>query len=298
MRVPLATIARLLAGLFVCAAAGAGHAAAPLSMQQACARIGERLHSVGVRTCLDAKLLYSGAASPGGVPLLYRDFSPGPSRGTSYRVMMIGGIHGDELSSMSIAFQWIGKLEQERLQPFHWRVIPVVNPDGLLARPATRTNARGVDLNRNFATPAWETHAPEYWKKVARSDPRRYPGAAPASEPETRWLTAQIEQFRPDAIVSIHAPYGILDFDGPLDPPQRFGYLRLQPLGVYPGSLGNFAGSVLGVPTITLELPHAGIMPTHAQSQRIWSDMLAWLEQNLPKVQARGAGLDRAAAAR
>jgi hypothetical protein len=36
------------------------------------------------------------------------------------------------------------------------------------------------------------------------------------------------------------------------------------------------------LPVITLELPHAGIMPTPAQSQRIWGDMLTWLQTNLP----------------
>ncbi|MGH8446898.1 MAG: murein peptide amidase A, partial [Solimonas sp.] len=103
------------------------------------------------------------------------------------------------------------------------------------------------------------------------------------SEPETRWLLQQIQQFKPDAIVSVHAPYGVLDYDGPDEPPSRFGYLRLHQLGTYPGSLGNFAGVNLNLPVITLELPHAGIMPTAQQSQRVWSDMLTWLEHNMPK---------------
>ena len=91
-----------------------------------------------------------------------------------------------------------------------------------------------------------------------------------------------IEEFKPDAIVSIHAPYGVLDYDGPDVPPERFGYLRLNQLGTYPGSLGNYAGIYLQLPVITLELPHAGLMPTAAQSQRIWSDMLSWLEKTSP----------------
>ena len=68
-------------------------------------------------------------------------------------------------------------------------------------------------------------------------------------------------------------------------PPERFGYLRLNQLGTYPGSLGNYAGIYLQLPVITLELPHAGLMPTAAQSQRIWSDMLSWLEKNVPRQQ-------------
>lgn len=253
------------------------------SVERACERIGTRLDAVGIKTCLEAGLIAGQGATNRGMPMLYRDFVPGSSRRTPYRVLLIGGIHGDELSSVAMAFQWMKKLEGERLQPFHWRVVPCANPDGTLLTDSTRTNARGVDLNRNFATPDWDAKALDRWRKVTHYDPRRFPGPAAASEYETRWLMEQIRQFRPDAIVSIHAPYGVLDFDGPLDPPQRFGYLRLQPLGTYPGSLGNYAGMVLRVPTITLELPNATDMPTNAQSQRIWADMLGWLERNLPR---------------
>jgi hypothetical protein len=34
---------------------------------------------------------------------------------------------------------------------------------------------------------------------------------------------------------------------------------------------------------ITLELPHAGIMPNPQQTGRIWADLLLWLEKNLPE---------------
>lgn len=278
-------MARLTAGLFISAAVFPCLAQFPLaSVERACERIGGRLQSVGAQMCLDANLKSGELASHRGMPLLYRDFEPGSSRRTPFRVLLIGGIHGDELSSVSIVFQWMQKLEAERLQPFHWRVIPALNPDGLLPRQASRVNARGVDLNRNFATPDWSADALSYWKRVTRSDPRRYPGKHALSEPEARFLVAQIEDFKPDAIISVHAPFGILDYDGPLDPPQRFGYLRLQPLGIYPGSLGNYAGMTLKLPTITLELPHAGIMPSSSQSQRVWADMLRWLESNLPKA--------------
>lgn len=279
-------IARLLAGLFVFGACGAVRAELPLgSIERTCELIGARLPAVGVGACLESRLVAGEGTSTRGLPLLYRDFVPGSTRRTPYRVMLIGGIHGDEPTAVAVAFHWMRKLEAERLQPFHWRVIPCANPDGLLVEKPTRTNARGVDLNRNFATPDWDAQALDRWRKKTRYDPRRYPGPAAASEPETRWLTQQIRQFRPDAIISIHSPWGVLDFDGPLDPPQRFGYLRLQPLGIYPGSLGNYAGIALGLPTITLELPHSTEMPTATQSQRIWSDMLLWLERNLPKAE-------------
>ncbi len=280
--------ARLIAGLFVVVMAQPSQAASPTpvplaSMERACELIGGRLQSVGVDRCLRAGLQVAEGASLHGLPLLYRDYPATSRRSPPQRVLMIGGIHGDELSSVSVVFQWMEGLEQSRFQPFHWRVLPAANPDGLLRRPATRVNAGGVDLNRNFPTRDWTHEALAYWERRTRRDPRRYPGPHALSEPETQWLVREIQQFRPDAIVSVHAPFGLLDFDGPREPPQRFGYLHLHQLGTYPGSLGNFAGINIGLPVITLELPHAGIMPTAQQQARIWADMLTWLERNLPE---------------
>ncbi|MES0873043.1 M14 family murein peptide amidase A [Sinimarinibacterium thermocellulolyticum] len=256
----------------------------PLStLEKTCELIGARLRSVGVERCLRAGLHIAEGASREGLPLLYRDYPASSRRTTPQRVLMIGGIHGDELSSVSIVFNWMERLERSRFQPLHWRVLPCANPDGLLRRPATRMNAAGVDLNRNFPTRDWSSQAMAYWERRTGRDPRRYPGPHALSEPETQWLVREIRQFKPDAIVSVHAPFGILDFDGPREPPQRFGFLHLHQLGTYPGSLGNFAGINLGLPVITLELPYAGIMPTARQQARIWADMLTWLERNLPE---------------
>jgi hypothetical protein len=51
-----------------------------------------------------------------------------------------------------------------------------MNPDGMLKSQPTRTNANGVDLNRNFPTPHWDKEAPRYWQQRTSNDPRRYPG--------------------------------------------------------------------------------------------------------------------------
>ena len=49
------------------------------------------------------------------------------------RVLVVGGIHGDELTSVSIVFRWIELLKQPAsgAGAYEWRVIPVLNPDGL-----------------------------------------------------------------------------------------------------------------------------------------------------------------------
>ena len=276
-------------GLLAAPAAGATDLPPLASLDRSCQLIGRRLASVDLEDCLAADLRASATASVEGQPLLWRDFEPAASRAGAQRILLIGGIHGDEFSSVSIIFQWMRRLQADRTQPFHWRVMPLLNPDGLMHVPETRTNARGVDLNRNFPTPRWDHTALPFWVERTGRDPRRYPGPAPQSEPETRWLLRHIERFRPHVIISVHAPYGVLDYDGPREPPQRLGFLKLHLLGTYPGSLGNYAGLYLGVPVITLELPHAGLMPTRAQVAQLWTDLRVYLERNLPEGSRSGA---------
>ena len=150
-------------------------------------------------------------------------------------------------------------------------------------------NDRGVDLNRNFPTPNWHAESHKYWVQKTKRNPRRYPGPAPLSEPESQWLAAYIDDFKPDVIVSIHAPYGILDFDGPSAPPGKLGKLHLSLLGTYPGSLGNYAGKHQEIPVVTVELPYAGIMPTRSEIRNIWVDLVRWLRKNANESSLRQA---------
>lgn len=201
------------------------------------------------------------------------------------RVLIVGAIHGDELTSASLALRWIALAQQDGM-PVHWRFVPVLNPDGLLAQPATRVNARGVDLNRNFPTPGWAQDAPVYWEKRTRRDPRRWPGKQPLSEPESQFLHAQMAKFKPDLIVSVHAPYGVLDFDGPQVPPERLGRLWLDQVGIFPGSLGHYGGVHRGIPVVTIELSHAQRMPRPAEVTAMWHDLLRWMAAHWPQVQS------------
>jgi hypothetical protein len=158
-----------------------------------------------------------------------------------------------------------------------WRFVPAINPDGLMLPRPTRVNANGVDLNRNFPTPRWAQEAPLYWERRTKKDPRRWPGRAALSEPESRFVVNTIAQWQPDLIVTVHAPYGVLDFDGPSVPPQRLGRLYLDRVGIFPGSLGHYGGVHKGVPVVTIELPSAIRTPTDAEMRQMWLDLLRWV---------------------
>ncbi len=270
------------------------------AVQQAdwCKRLVTRLPGVSVADCQRSALLPTGAVSRNGFPILMRTLPAVKSgkQGEPLRVLLLGGIHGDELTAAAIVFEWMQWMQAAPAQEFHWHIAPVVNPDGLLAAKPQRVNANGVDLNRNFPTPGWEQDARRYWAKTTGSDPRRFPGQSPLSEPESRWLHEEIEGFRPDVIISVHAPFGVLDLDGPAKAPRRFGRLYFNRVGVYPGSLGNYGGLHKNVPVITIELPNALAMPAPAEVRRIWQDMLAWIARSVPSQAGKVSPIQRASA--
>lgn len=278
-----------VAGLTLCSALYA-----PLSIaiyqpkSTACIEFLHRLPNVTPALCEAVHLEASGAQSVKGRPLVLRDVE---AEAPKLRVLVLGGIHGDELSSASVALNWIKLAEQspsDTPHPVHWRFIPALNPDGLLVQPPRRVNANGVDLNRNFPTPNWERDAKIYWEKKTRKDPRRWPGPKPLSEPETKFLFEQMQSFKPDLIVSIHAPYGVLDFDGPSVPPSKLGRLYLDQVGIFPGSLGNYGGVHKGIPVVTIELPNAMRTPLDAETRQMWLDLNRWISAKLwPAVQAK-----------
>lgn len=245
-----------------------------------CEQIGNKLTSVSVRECNAQQLIHAGFSNDGR-SLAYRDYLPMASREPLGRVLVIGGIHGDEFSSVSVVFKWMNILNQFHSGLFHWRFIPAVNPDGLLVDDSQRQNARGIDLNRNFPTADWDDLAEEYWVERTYRNPRRYPGEGAMSEPETQFLVEQIAEFDPDIVISMHAPYHLVDYDGPPSAPNRLGGLYLRELGVYPGSLGNYFGVDKARPIVTIELKSAGIMPTDREIDRMWTDLVRWLREQL-----------------
>jgi hypothetical protein len=258
----------------------AGLNCAPASARP-CTELVGRLPNVSQALCESAQLRDTQARSVQNRALWSRDLAAADA---TLRVLVVGGIHGDEMSSSAVVFHWIRLASNppaDMPHPVHWRFIPSLNPDGLLARPPKRVNANGVDLNRNFPTPNWHRDATNYWEKRTRRDPRRWPGRQPLSEPESRFLNGQLDAFQPNLIVSVHAPYGVLDFDGPSVPPSKLGRLYLDQVGIYPGSLGNYAGIHRRVPVVTVELPSAFRTPSDAEMAQMWTDLLRWAAERL-----------------
>lgn len=206
------------------------------------------------RLCGQVKTLTSCLSVKGENIYHYDNFA---RKDSAKRVLVISVIHGDEAESGGVARRWMERLVDINARN-SWRIIPLANPDGW--RTKTRTNANGVDLNRNFPSEDWNRLAHKYWLKKKNQDPRRNPGKSPASEPETRCLVNHIEEFKPDFIVAVHTPYGILDFDGPKIEVPKFKGLPWVSLGTFPGSLGRYMWKDQQVPVLTVELKDASLL--------------------------------------
>ncbi len=246
-----------------------------------CKQLSDKLFSLSLDQCLNLRFS-ANALSVLRRPLVHQDFiNANPANAPRKRVLIIGGIHGDEYSSTSVVFKWMAMIQENGHSIFDWRFLPSANPDGLLRNKPQRQNANNVDLNRNFLTQDWYEQATSKWRSKYNSDPRRFPGDSPASEPEVKWIVQQIKDFNPDAIISLHAPYGRVDFDGPPEGPTKLGALTAIRLGVFPGSLGNYTGVDLKIPTVTLELPSADKIPAKLEISSMWQDLQIWLCNHL-----------------
>jgi protein MpaA len=172
-------------------------------------------------------------------------------------VLVFAGIHGEEPET---TYALSRSLRQLAEPPARCAVVLAANPDGLIR--GTRTNARGVDLNRNFPARNWSP-APVTHRSTLEdpSDIAVSPGASAASEPEVQALLALIDELEPRAIVAMHAPLACIDDPGetPLGRwlSKRTGMPLVRDVGYpTPGSLGSW-GSDQGIPIVTYELPRA-----------------------------------------
>lgn len=206
-----------------------------------------------------------------GYPLIYAVFGKGKNT-----TMILGGVHPDEITPIPIAFR-VAKYLQQHPEVYSGDaqivVAPLVNPDGFLKTVPTRTNGNGIDLNRNFFTMDWYEKALSLWEIRRQKIASHFPGFFPNSEVETIFQIQLVDHYKPDKILTIHAPLGFLDYDGPGDGmanimsmtqkrakqlvqtiSERSKNYKVVDYNFYPGSLGNFAGNERHIPTVTLEL--------------------------------------------
>jgi len=173
--------------------------------------------------------------------------------GAAAPLLVMGGIHGDEPSSVEAVTALAVRMLARRgpggpLTAPVW-VLPVTNPDGI-AR-GSKNSARDVDLNRNFPARSFTTdHRPGY-----------FPGPAPLSEPETQLIAALIAREGVAAVVAVHAPFACINYDGPAAAWAQAvsavcGWPAQAEIGYpTPGSLGSWLGIDRGLPVLTVELP-------------------------------------------
>ena len=126
--------------------------------------------------------------------------------------------------------------------------IPCLNPDGM--QFGKRTNANDIDLNRNYPTKNWQlTEKNEF-----------FGGESPASEIETKFMVEVLEEYKPEMILTLHAPFKIVNYDGPAkEIAEKIGQIINYPVEASigyptPGSFGTYCGVERNIPTITLEL--------------------------------------------
>ena len=174
--------------------------------------------------------------------------------GTAAPVMLImAGIHGDEVNSCTLIDRFIALQKSESLTHAGSIVfIPRANPDGFFKR--VRRNAHGVDLNRNFPSANWAEGPKGQF----------YGGPSPLSEPESHAIHRIIEELKPSMIVSIHSIWAggqCNNYDGPgkaiAEAMNMKNHFPVKASIGYPtpGSLGNWAGNDKKIPIITLEMP-------------------------------------------
>ena len=158
------------------------------------------------------------------------------------KILIIGGFHGDEWQGEYFINSYLKNSKKPKKNEVYY--IPRLNNN------TERKNKRGDDLNRNFPT--------KNWIKSENND--YFGGEKPNSEIETKFLVDLIDKNDFSAIITLHAPYKVINYDGPaLELAQKIqkfiNYKITSDIGYpTPGSFGTYCGIERNIPTITLEI--------------------------------------------
>ena len=175
-------------------------------------------------------------------------------------------------------------VDSERLlNMYTFCIVPTVNPDGIEMRlhgasgsplfervmrmsggvfDSWQANARGVDLNHNYAAGFFEYKRIEAERGISPGA-SLYSGEFPESEPESRAVANLLRVLEPKIILSLHSQgeeiyFGPRAKDGAVRGAERIsrltGYALSAPTGtaLY-GGLSDYSAS-LGIPSYTLEV--------------------------------------------
>jgi murein peptide amidase A len=173
-------------------------------------------------------------------------------------ILILGGIHGNELQGVDLAVSLINYCKKLSDTCFRYKlvIVPILNPDGIVHD--TRTNANSIDINRNFAT--------KNFGEGKNKKKRAYNcGTEPNSEIETQLVINLVNKYRPFLILTYHAPYACINYDGPtLDRAaklsQMTGLKLKKDIGYkISGSMGIYFGTERNIAVITMELPGVDI---------------------------------------
>ncbi len=143
---------------------------------------------------------------------------------------LICGQHGREAITTELCMFVLRQLLSQRQHLERIRngslsvlLLPLANPQGrdsaLEVNPCSRTNPRGVDLNRNW---------PQFFNRPAEEEGETHPGPYPLSESENQFLYSLIchnsSHFGPpDILINVHSGEEAIlyAFDGSFVPPQN-----------------------------------------------------------------------------
>lgn len=166
----------------------------------------------------------------------------------SRRVLFIGGVHGDEQEGAYSTARLPTAFTAAQLEKtVSLTIVEDLNPDGRAA--FTRSNANGVDINRNFPASNFDTQEPAS-------------GGVPLNQPESRLLFDLIMRTNPELVLVVHSWEGkqFVNYDGPARlVAERFARECGMPLipstefSPTPGSLGSYFGRDRNTAVVTIE---------------------------------------------
>ncbi len=139
-----------------------------------------------------------------------------------YVLLVLGQMHGSEPRGRAVVAAVRGLAPPAQVQVW---TISTMNPDGAAA--GSRTNARGVDLNRNFPRPGGAPPSRLPFTGSGTPGAATYRGPHPLSEPETAALDRFLAARRFVASANLHSFMGTVIPARVTDRPSYATYKRL-----------------------------------------------------------------------